>query len=206
MILRPDGGGPSLTRLGSDYGGWQVPLDLLDKYSVCYLAGVGTDITFDLSLLERVGCRAWGIDPTPKTIDWIAGQDIDPRYTFVPIGLAGEAGELRFFSPENPDHVSHSIKNLQGTKTYFTAEVTTVGGLMSRLGHDELDLLKLDIEGAEHDTIRAMLGEGIRPRVLCVEFDQPEPLAWARDTTAALRGAGYRLVRVDGFNVTFVNM
>ena len=30
-------------------------------------------------------------------------------------GVSGEPGELRFYAPENPDHVSHSVKNLQRT-------------------------------------------------------------------------------------------
>jgi hypothetical protein len=65
-------------------------------------------------------------------------------------------------------------------------------------------LVKLDIEGAEHDAIRRMLEDGIRPNVICVEYDQPEPVSWSRTTTNALRNAGYRVVKVDEFNVTFV--
>ncbi len=76
---------------------------------------------------------------------------------------------------------------------------------MAELGHDHLDLLKLDIEGAEHETIRALLRDGLRPAVLCVEFDQPEPLALGLATTAALRAAGYRLVKLDWFNLTFIH-
>jgi hypothetical protein len=40
-----------LERLGSDYGGWYVPIDRLAPHSICYLAGVGEDITFDLALI-----------------------------------------------------------------------------------------------------------------------------------------------------------
>lgn len=203
-IFRVDNKRGDLVRLGTEYGGWWVPRDLLSAESVCYCAGVGTDISFDLGLIDEFGCQVWGIDPTPKTIEWIADQDLPPRFTFVPVGLAGEPGELRFYSPENPDHVSHSIKNIQKTSTYFTAKVQTVSETMNQLGHDRVDLVKLDIEGAEHETIRRMLADDVLPRVLCVEYDQPEPLSWARDTTAELRRAGYKLVKVDGLNLSFV--
>jgi FkbM family methyltransferase len=193
-----------LLRLGSAYGGWWVPETLITEDWICYLAGVGTDISFDLALVERFGCRVWGIDPTPRTAAWVAERDIDQRWTFVPIGVAGEATELRFYAPQNPDHVSHSMKNLQNTDRFFTAEVVTIAALMNRLGHNRIDLLKLDIEGAEHDTIRTMLADGIFPRVLCVEYDQPEPLSWARDTTAALGRSGYDLVKIEEFDLTFV--
>ena len=203
VIFRPEN--PiELERLGTKYGGWWIPPSLIDSSSICYLAGVGTDISFDKALVERFGCSAWGIDPTPRAILWMSEQVLPISYTFVPLGLAGETGELRFYSPRNSEHVSHSTKNLQRTKGFFTAEVTTVNELMQRLGHAHLDLLKLDIEGAEHDTIRTMLSNGVYPQVLCVEFDQPEPLKWARQTTSALRKKGYDLVKVDGFNLTFV--
>jgi FkbM family methyltransferase len=203
-LYRTDVRRDDLVRIGSNYGGWWVPGDMLGPESICYLGGVGTDITFDIGLIERYGCHVWGIDPTPKSLDWIAGQTLDERFAMIPVGLAAEPGTLRFYVPQDPDHVSHSIKNLQHTDAYFEARVTTVAGLMGELGHDHVDLLKLDIEGAEHDTIRALLLDGLRPQVLCVEFDQPEPLAWGRATAAALRAARYDLAKVDGFNLTFV--
>lgn len=203
-LFRLDMHRDDLVRIGSDYGGWWVPSQILDADSTCYCAGVGTDVSFDLGLIERFGCRVWAWDPTPKAIDWIASQRLPDRYVFAPVGLAGAAGERRFYAPKNPDHISHSTKNLQRTTDYFTGRVDTVKGLMSSLGHDRLDLLKLDIEGAEHETIRSMLGDGITPTVVCVEYDQPEPLTWARRTTAALRSAGYKLVKVEAANLTFV--
>jgi FkbM family methyltransferase len=194
-----------LVRIGSDYGGWWVPRDLLGSESICYLGGVGSDISFDLGIIEAFGCKVWAMDPTPKTVRWIASLNgLPPQFTFLPVGLSGEAGELRFYLPENPDHISASAKNIQRTKDYFVAPVQTIGQTMEQLGHDHLDLLKLDIEGSEHDTIRQMLADGIRPTVLCVEYDQPEPLSWARDTTKKLRENGYRLVKLESLNLTFV--
>src|SRR5215217_3108537 len=45
-----------LRRLGSRYGGWTIPTSLLSSDSICYSAGVGEDVTFDLALIERLGC------------------------------------------------------------------------------------------------------------------------------------------------------
>jgi FkbM family methyltransferase len=205
ILFRIDDRRQNLVRLGTEYGGWWVPRDLLQKGSICYCGGVGNDISFDLALIESFGCLVYGIDPTPKSIDWVEDQtDLDPRFTLVPVGLGGRAGFERFYAPADPDHVSHSVKNIQRTSTFFEARVQTVAGLMNELGHDRLDLVKLDIEGAEHDTIAQMLADGLRPSVICVEYDQPEPLSWARSTTARLRTAGYGLARVDQFNLTFV--
>lgn len=193
-----------VVRLGSEYGGWWIPPDMLGPDSICYLAGVGTDITFDLALMRRFGCGAWGIDPTPKTIDWIKMQGLPERYTFLPVGLAGEQRKLRFYAPDNPDHVSHSVINLQRTNTYIEATCTTVAALMDQLGHERVDLLKMDIEGAQHMVIDSLIRDQVFPRVICVEFDQPEPLADTRRSLGKLRGVGYDLAKVEGFNMTLV--
>lgn len=205
--FRVDAPRSDLVRIGSDYGGWWVPENLLGPGSICYLAGVGQDISFDLGVIERFGCDVWAIDPTPKAVDWIATRDdLPPQFTMVPVGLSGERGELKFYLPEHPEHVSASVKNLQKTSDFFTAPVQTIAQTMEQLGHDHVDLVKLDIEGAEHDTIRQMLADGIHPMVLCVEYDQPEPFSWARETTKMLRKHhGYRLAKLDDLNLTFVH-
>jgi FkbM family methyltransferase len=205
-LFRLDDHNWKLVRLGSDYGGWWVPTDVFKRDSVCYSGGVGTDISFDISLIQTYGSSVFGFDPTPKSIQWISRQQsLDPRFEFLPLGLGGRSGSHKFYAPSNPDHVSHSMKNIQRTKSFFEARVETISSLMQELGHDRLDLLKLDIEGAEHDTIGRMLEDGIHPTVICVEYDQPEPLSWARGTTAKLKRAGYELVKIDVFNFTFVH-
>lgn len=203
-IVGVDLRGLSLVRLGSDYGGWWVCPALLNAETICYTAGVGRDVSFDLELITRFGCRVWGLDPTPASIEWVQGLDLDPRFSLVPVGLADGTREARLYTPRNPADVSHSLTNLQGTDTYVVVPVARVGEVMHRLGHDRIDLLKMDIEGAEHLALGAMLDDGMRPTTLCVEFDEPEKVAEVRSTLARLRLAGYRVAKVEGFNVLLI--
>ncbi len=207
LVLRhaapPDALG--LTKIGSGYGGWIVPTALIDDSWTCFCGGVGEDITFDLGLIERFGCRVFAFDPTPRAITHVAAVAAgEPRFRFVPVGLWSEDTTLRFFAPRNPSHVSHSVVNLQRTRDYFEAPVRTLPGLMRELGTGRIDLLKLDIEGAEHEVIRTVLEAGLRPTVVCMEIDQPvRPLPFWR-TVRRVRRAGYELVAVDGWNLTFL--
>ncbi len=192
-----------LIRLGDAYGGWWVPRDLLDAGSVCYLAGVGEDVTFDLALIAEVGCEVWAMDPTPRAVAHVESVD-EPRFHFIPEGLWSEDSELRFYEPLNPAHVSHSVVNAQGTTKFFSARCRSLRSFMAELGHDRVDLLKMDIEGSEVAVIDDMLTNGPLPRVLLVELDAPEAPWKTLARVRRLRAAGYTVVKVEGLNVTFV--
>ncbi len=194
-----------LEKIGSGYGGWIVPTARINADWICYCGGVGEDITFDLGIIERFGCSVVAFDPTPRAIAHVAEHAADePRFTFRPVGLWSSDTSLRFFAPRDPAHVSHSAVNLQRTETYFEAEVRTLPTLMRELGHGRIDLLKLDIEGAEHGVTASFLAAGIRPTVFCLEIDQPvRPWTFWR-TVRRIRSADYTLVAVDGWNLTFM--
>jgi FkbM family methyltransferase len=207
VVLRhpPPSAALGLEKIGSGYGGWIVPTAAVRSTWTCYCAGVGEDITFDLGLIERFGCTVFAFDPTPRAVAHVAAvAGGEPRFRFLPVGLWSEDTTLRFFAPRNPAHVSHSVVNLQRTKDFFDAPCRSLASLMTELGHEEIGLLKLDIEGAEHEVVRSMLERGIRPTVVCMEIDQPvKPLAFWR-TVRRMRRAGYALVAVDSWNLTFV--
>ncbi len=194
-----------LERLGSDYGGWVIPVSLLSEDSVCYLAGVGEDISFDLSLIERFGCRVHAFDPTPRAAEHVARTaPSTPKFTFHQVGLWSSDERLRFYAPSNRSHVSHSIVNLHGTADYFEADCRSVSSLMEELGHPRLNLLKLDVEGAEHEVLGSVLQARIFPKIICVEFDQPTPVSRTVGAVRRVLDAGYDLVCIDDWNYTMV--
>ena len=118
---------------------------------------------------------------------------------------------MRFYSPLNPTHVSHSIVNLQRTESYFEADCRTIKTLMQTFGHAELSLLKLDVEGAEYEILASLLEVNIHPAILCVEFDegyQPmddEYLTRILMQVRRMKTQGYLLTCIDGWNVTFMH-
>lgn len=233
--MRASDRGLGLGKLGTAYGGWVVPVDSIDADWVCYCVGAGEDISFDCELIERFGCEVFVFDPTPRAVAHVAelrervgrGESMPinnkpgtayvlaaeklSRLHFQPFGVWSEDVRQRFYVPQDSSHVSHSILNLQQTETYFEADCRKLSSLMHEAGHDRIDLLKLDIEGAEYEVLKAMLADGILPRVLCVEFDEgnipldggaPERIS---ETAKALQAAGYLLVQQEGWNTTFLH-
>jgi FkbM family methyltransferase len=194
-----------MMRLGGSYGGWTVPRSLLSAESICYCVGVGDDIRFDLGLIDMVGCDVFAFDPTPSSVEFVGRTaSNNAKYHFQPVGLWHENSRQRFYAPRNVAHRSYSIVNLQRTEQFFEAECRTLSTLMHGLGHSHLDLLKIDIEGAEYAVLDNILRENIKPRILCVEFDQPMPYRKTLAMIRRLSAEGYALVHRFSFDFTFV--
>ena len=79
--------------------------------------------------------------------------------------------EMKFFLPSNTDYVSHSLMDGMKSPNFTTVAVKKLETIMGELGHDHIDLLKIDIEGCECDVLDQMLEARILPKYLSVDFD-----------------------------------
>jgi FkbM family methyltransferase len=194
-----------LVRLGSDYGGWWVPDNLVRRGGVAYCAGVGTDITFDVELVRRYGFQVWAFDPTPSVIESVGTWTTPVGWHFEPVGIWDCDDRIRFYVPESPRLGSLSATSAHGGDAFVEAQVESIDSVMCRLGHHRIDLLKMDIEGAEGPVLCAMIEAGIRPAVLCVEFDQPEAPWRVGRRVRSLLDDGYVLHKTERWNFTFAH-
>lgn len=217
-----------LKKLGSQYGGWIVPVDFFNENSVCYLAGAGEDISFDIALVNRFKCHAYIFDPTPrsklhfeKIIDAAkAGQpllfsnnewyDLSPdeiNYLhFFETGLWDKKDKVKFFAPKDDSHVSHSIADLQQTGKYFEAQVDRLSSIMKANDHGNISLLKLDIEGAEFSVIDTLIEDKLDIKLLCIEFHQAKQNNFSEIQRALdkLYMAGYSVIARENLDFTFM--
>ena len=175
-----------------------------------YCVGCGEDISFDLALINAFGCVVHGVDPTPRSVEFVRKETAnEARYQLHEIALWKETGELAFFEPLDSEHVSYSLTNLQNTSHSIKVPTQRLSELMSSLKHDKVSLLKLDVEGAETVIIDTLLEDDIQVDVLCVEFDElfyptAERLASIKQTVSDLINAGYELFWIESSNFTFV--
>ena len=81
---------------------------------------------------------------------------------------------------------------------------------MAQQGDRKVDLVKMDIEGAEYSVVKDMLASGMLPGILLIEFDEAHtPLdndagSRIRNHIHQLVQAGMRCIAVEGSNATFV--
>jgi FkbM family methyltransferase len=198
--------GLDLKKLGSVYGGWVVPVNLVKTDWICYSGGVGEDVSFDEKLIRQFGCHVWAFDPTPKAIKYVEREKkrFGPNFHFLNYGLWSSEMTLRFHVPEDPDNASFSVLKLSESDEFVEALCKSVPQLMKELGHDRVDLLKIDVEGAEYEVLKSVLNGEVKPRVLCVEYDMPASPFKMHGCVKALKRLGYRLVSIDEFNYTYL--
>jgi FkbM family methyltransferase len=224
-----------LERVGTNYGGWVIPDNLDLEFKTVYSAGVGEDISFDLLLHEKYNCDIFLIDPTERSkkhfneiVDfyksgaWIFSGDIQAEYkeyisnlkpdfskfNFLDIGLWDKTDVLKFFKQENKKYVSQTfIDNMFGTE-FDEVNVDTIKNIMIKNQHSSIDLLKLDIEGAEVKVLNNMLDDKICPKYLCVEFDLfLKGVDKSNETKSVIQrliDSKYKILSNENLNITFM--
>jgi hypothetical protein len=79
-------------------------------------------------------------------------------------------------------------------------QVRRISSVQQILGHARIDLLKMDIEGAEYEVIDDLLAGPVPVRQLLVEFHHRWPevgIAKTRTAIRKLNAAGYRIFSVS---------
>jgi FkbM family methyltransferase len=186
--------------LGSERSAWTFCPSFLDRGSVVYSMGVGEDISFDRGLIERLGVTVHAFDPTPRAIAWADAQLLPGQFVFHPYGVAAEDGLRGFHPPRDPGHVSHTLLDRNASANAIEVPVRRLSTIMRELGHAAIDLLKMDIEGAEYEVVADLIASGADVRQLLVEFHHRWPEVGIARTKRALRGlnaAGYRVFSVS---------
>ena len=188
-----------------EIGGYAVPDTLVTEDWVCYSGGVGEDLDFELGLVERYGCRVLAFDPTPRAVAYAATAiPENGLLTFRPYGLWSHDEVRTFYGPEEPAYVSNSTVNLYRKPKTFEAPCRSLASLMVELGHDRLDLLKLDVEGAEYDVLEPVFRGELRIPVICIELHKVDSVRHMAAAISQLESAGYTVVHLRESTVTLL--
>jgi FkbM family methyltransferase len=126
---------------------------------------IGTSIVF--FRLHHPEARIYGFEPDPRSfatlranVGELPGVTIDQR------AVSGASGAATFYSSENS--LASSLMTDAGARRAVAVDTVSLDDLMDDLGLDRIDLLKLDVEGAEYevlarttrlDSVRAIAGE-----------------------------------------------
>ena len=185
---------------GGDHG-WVVDESLLNKESVIYSVGVGSNIDFDLELINSFGATVHAFDPTPRSIEWVKNQQLPKHFIFHPFGLSAENGHMDFFPPSKASSTHFSpIDRYGDTNNVVRAPVKDIDTIASELNHKEIDLLKMDIEGAEYEVIEALPKNRVAINQILIEFHHMYkgiPISKTVDAISTLSNLGFELFNIS---------
>ena len=185
---------------GGDHG-WVVDESLLNRESVIYSVGVGSNIDFDLELINSFGATVHAFDPTPRSIEWVKCQQLPKHFIFHPFGLSAENGHMDFFPPSKASSTHFSpIDRYGDTNNVVKAPVKDIDTIASELSHKEIDLLKMDIEGAEYEVIEALPKNRVAINQILIEFHHMYkgiPISKTVDAINTLNNLGFELFNIS---------
>jgi FkbM family methyltransferase len=195
-------------------GGWWFSPEGLTGDSIVYSLGVGDDIDFDLSVIEKYGVEVHAFDPTPNSIDMLDGRNLPQQFSFHPWAVTASDGSLTFYprlrrDGSKSDVMYTMIAEEQTIDDAIEVPAYSLSTISEKLGHDRIDLMKMDIEGAEYEVLEGLLASPVKPVQLLVEFHHRFPgigLEKTADTIERLREAGYRIFAISeiGREVSFL--
>ncbi len=214
----------NLVYIGSKYHGYTIPATLLNSESVCYCIGAGEDVSFDTELKRLFDSRVYIFDPMPEGRNYwarlkeavavggslpVEGDNVF-RYTiptqkineitYVEKGVWDSETVLKFYEPTRDNYVSHSVYMFKESGQYIEAPVNRMNAFMKQFGHSRVDLVKMEIEGAEYAVIDTIIKDKLDVKVICVEFDEVfhvksiRYMFRIRNTRRQLKKAGFLLV------------
>lgn len=196
------------------HGGWWFMPETLNADSIIYSLGVGDDIEFDLTLIEKYGAMVHAFDPTPSAVDMLDGRDLPQRFAFHPWAVTAHDGSLTFYPRLRKDGTKSDVMYTMIAEDETTDDAIEVPAyslttISEKLGHQKIDLLKMDIEGAEYEVLDGLLSTAIKPTQLLVEFHHRFPGIGLEKTAGMierLRDAGYKIIAISeiGREVSFL--
>lgn len=194
--------------------GWKYIPELLGAKSVVYSLGVGDSLDLDLDLIHHYNLTVHAFDPTPYSEQWVANLELPVNLVFHPWAAAGADGSLRLYRRVNKRGRTSKVmwtadSEAADASDFVDAPAYTIKTMMEKLGHERIDLLKIDVEGAEYEILDSLGNVANLPTQLLVEFHHRFPGIGKQRTATSienLRKLGYRIFALSetGREIGFV--
>jgi len=163
---------------------------------------------FSHGILSRYQCRVFAVEPFSKLR---AGIEHSPGLTLLPFAVGGlcKRATLNVFGSRCASLLHQ--KEHEVLESEEDVDVLDLRGVLERLGTDRVDLMKVDIEGAEVEMFASASDADLRKCVqITVEFHDflyPEHFPQVEEVKRRLRALGFWVINfsLDNTDVLFVN-
>ena len=198
------------------YGEWEFSPQYLGDDAIIYSLGVGDSIEFDLKIINHYKVLVFAFDPTPYAMEWIDKQVIPKELKFYPWAVSGKDGEFKMTPRVN--HKGHKSEIMwtellpnEHSEKSITVPSLTIFSIMKKLSHQKIDLMKVDVEGAEYEIIDHLIQYNIKPKQLLIEFHhrfETKNKIMTQKAIQDLQQIGYKIFSISetGREIGFIDL
>lgn len=146
-----------------------VPFEFSES-SVVYSVGVGSEISFELSVSNQYGPRIEAFDPTDQSEAFIRRSALPDTFSFHKVAIGSKSGveTFREVKPSTPSYMAGALGLREGRGV--NVSVLSLLDAMQLCGDRRIDVLKLDIEGGEFEVLQSILEHELDVRQIALEF------------------------------------
>ena len=176
----------NITKIGTIYGGYDIYNQNLER-PIILSCGLGEDASFDIDMINKFDAKVIILDPTPrskvyfnklkekfgysKETNYDESGNLNPssydlrktnskNLIFIDKAIWSTNDiEINLYYPKVSSHVSLSINKKSSYSDSHSLKAKTVdySALLKSFELKKVDILKLDIEGAEIETLKSVL-------------------------------------------------
>lgn len=168
-------------------------------------------------VLKGYGCRVWAAEPAPHLYEGLAR--LAPAIQCSPVAIGGIRGRINFNFDEShrlsgsllSKEIIQAVHDRSDRIHHVSVDVITLADFIEFTGASRVDLLKMDIEGAELDVLLNSPVDVLRRCAqITVEFHDywyPELRGRTEQAKTRLVQAGFEMIRFTPNNkdVLFIN-
>ena len=189
-----------------------VYFDNFDRSSVIVDIGCGHEAELSKHLIEKHDLQAFGVDPTIKHAQSlrILEETTKFRFRYLALAVTKTNGVVAFNQSRQNESGSvlseHTNVKHDDIETY-NVESVNLRELVRRIGIVPIDLVKLDLEGAEYELLDEIGDEDLNPfKQIFIEFHHHCTNHTAQETkqmVRTIRKKGFKVFTRDRHNFLF---
>jgi FkbM family methyltransferase len=140
---------------------------------------------FARQMVTRFGCRCYCVEAAPDTFKKISS---DARVTKANYAVSGKSGTANLHIDSNPESSSLQASGSNDCRPVVTVPAKTLGEVFAEFGLGQVDLIKMDIEGAEIGVLDATPDKLLnRVRQFTIEFHDFNGMTAVSDVRRVLK-------------------
>ena len=188
---------------GDRHGKYPIIKQLLPDCPLVISTGIGDDVEAEIDLINKYDALVIAFDPNIVSVKYVAENVHSNNFEFIPVAIAKYNGQMTMYDTANPNYASwiskpEHVNWCKVSDKKYIVECKTIKTIMQEKGLNNIDYLKLNVEGSCYDVIEEILEDklNITQIAVCIPGRGDRyNYKYDKKMYKSLISAGYRCVK-----------